>query len=72
MRWKTAGLWALSLSVMTGCDDGFTKGGRIDRAVHQDVMELYRKPCSKQELAKLCGGQNKNSPDCIRVCGQQQ
>lgn len=71
MRWRTAGLCALSLAVMTGCPEEFGKEGRINRAVHKDVMELYRKHCSADELLLFCGGAKKNSPECIRACGDQ-
>jgi len=70
MRWRTAGLCALSLVAMAGCEDGFVKGGRIDRAVHKDVMELYRKHCSEEELITFCGGEKKDSPECNRACGE--
>ena len=71
MRWRTAGLCALSLVTMTGCPEEFGKEGRVQRAVHQDVMELSRKHCSKDDLATFCGGAKKNSPECILACGEQ-
>lgn len=71
MRWRTAGLCALSLVAMTSCADDFAMGGRIDRAVYQDMLELHRKECSKTELDKFCRGKKLNSQECIRVCGKQ-
>lgn len=71
MRWRTAGLCALSLTVMTGCPEEFGKEGRINRAIHQDVMELHRKDCSEEELRTFCGGVLKDSPECRKACGEQ-
>jgi len=69
MRWLTAGLCALSLVAMTGCDDGFTKGGRIDRAVHKDVMESLRKTCSRVDVQKYCSEGQEKSEECLKRCG---
>lgn len=71
MRWWKAGLSALSLVLITGCPDGFGKGGRVDRAVRQDMLELHRKYCSEDDLERFCGGAMKNSATCIRMCGEQ-
>ena len=54
---------------MTGCDDGFTKGGRIDRAVHKDVMESLRKTCSQDELRTFCAKGKEQSEECLKRCG---
>jgi hypothetical protein len=71
MRWQMAGLCALSLVAMTSCADDFAKGGRIDRAVYQDMVELHRKDCSPAELDMFCRGKKLNSEECVRMCGKQ-
>lgn len=69
MRWRTAGLCALSWVAMTGCGDGFEKGGRIDRAVHKDVMESLQKTCSREEALKYCREGQEKSEECLKRCG---
>lgn len=67
MRWKTLLLCVLSLLGATGCPDAFGKGGRIDRAAHQDAMELRQRYCSDAERARFC--KDPQSAECREQCG---
>lgn len=69
MRWPTAGLWALSLVTLTGCPEEFGKNGRINKAVHKDVMAMLRENCSNEELAKFCPQGAELSDECLERCG---
>ncbi len=70
MRWQAAWMCALSLVLLTGCPEEYGKDGTMDRAVHQDVMELQRKyDCSKDDYARLCAGGREQSAECLKKCG---
>jgi hypothetical protein len=70
MRWRTLAVWALALAGLTGCPDDFGKDGTMDRAAHQDVLELMRKSeCSKEVYEKLCARGREASPECRKACG---
>ncbi len=69
MRWRTAGLCALSLAVMTGCPEEFGKEGRINRAVHKDTMELLQKSCSEEDAQQYCANGQEQSEECLKRCG---
>lgn len=68
MRWRTAGLCALSL-VTTGCPEEFGKEGRVQRAVHQDTLELVEKACSEEDAQRYCANGQERSAACIERCG---
>jgi hypothetical protein len=59
----------LALLVMTGCPSEFGRGGRVDRAVHSDALELVRKYCPPEQYEKFCGGAKKDSQECRDQCG---
>jgi hypothetical protein len=63
-----AAIGVLALMMMSGCPSGFGKNGRIDKAVHQDMLELTRKICSDQERWDACEGPRKDPAEC-RKCG---
>jgi hypothetical protein len=69
MRRPTAGLWMLSLIVLTSCMEDFAKNGRIDKAVHKDVMEMLRKNCSERQIKQFCPVEDELSQECFDKCG---
>jgi len=69
MRWTTAGLCALCLMTMTGCPEEFGKEGRIQRAAHQDALELIQKQCTRADFERYCEGGREASEKCREVCG---
>jgi hypothetical protein len=71
MHWRTAGLWVLSLGVLTACPEEFGKGGRIDQAAHQDAVELMQRRCSQDDFRRYCAEGKKQSEDCVKHCGKQ-
>lgn len=71
MRWPTAGLWALSVLVLAGCVEDFAKEGRIDKAIHKDVMERLRKNCTDKDIHKYCPAGSEQSVECLKKCGGQ-
>lgn len=68
MRWRT-GLCALSLKTLTGCPEEFGKEGRVNRAVHQDVMDMLQKSCSAEEAELYCSRGREESEECLNACG---
>jgi hypothetical protein len=69
MRWHLAGFGLLAVSVTTGCPSEFGKGGRIDRAVHQDALELTRKYCPPEVHQRYCGDGKQDTEECRNQCG---
>jgi hypothetical protein len=69
MRWRTAGLCALSLLTLTGCPEEFGKEGRIQRAAHRDALELIQKHCTQAEYERYCEGGRERTAKCIEECG---
>lgn len=69
MRWCHAGTGVLLLMLLAGCPSGFGKDGRIDRAVHQDMLELTRKHCTPEDYDQFCGGDKRYTEECRKQCG---
>jgi hypothetical protein len=69
MRTQTAVLCALSLVALTGCPEEFGIEGRVNKAVHKDVMESIPKRCSDEQYRKLCGAGREQSKECRETCG---
>lgn len=69
MRGPTAALCVLSLLVLSGCVEDFAKNGRIDKAVHKDVMEMLRKNCTEKQLQQFCPLTDELSQECLNRCG---
>jgi hypothetical protein len=70
MRWRAAGLWALSLGLL-GCPEEHGKDGAIDQAVLQDmkaaVQPRQQEKCPPPELLKaLCA--DPKSEKCPKGC----
>lgn len=59
----------LSLAVLTACPEHHRRGGRIDRAAHQDSMESLRGSCSVEDRKQFCGPGREDSEECRRECG---
>ncbi len=68
MRWRFVRAAMLAL-MMTGCPSEFGKDGRIDKAVHQDTLELVRKNCSQDKFDRYCSDGREHTPECLRECG---
>jgi len=69
MRWRHAATRLLLLSLLTGCPSEFGKDGRINKASHQDTMDLYSKRCTDDEYKKYCANGRQNTPECRHHCG---
>jgi hypothetical protein len=70
MRWRTVAVGALALAGLTGCPDDFGKDGTMDRAAHQDVLELVRKhECSEKVYKEFCSRGREQSQECRKKCG---
>lgn len=70
MRWRTVAVGALALVGLTGCPEDFGKDGTMDRAAHQDVLELLRKhECTKEEYELFCSRGREASAECRKECG---
>lgn len=54
---------------MTGCPEEFGIEGRVNKAVHKDVMESIPSRCTKQQYEKLCAGGRERSKECRETCG---
>lgn len=65
MRWRVAGLCALSLGLL-GCPEEHGKDGAIDQAVLQDMQdslhELKKKCPSPEELQAICADPKQKCP----------
>lgn len=57
---------AISSLAMTGCPSEFGKDGRVNKAVHKDMMEFGIQRCSNERLAEVCGPGKETSDDCRR------
>jgi hypothetical protein len=69
MRWLQAGMGVLALMMMTGCPSEFGKDGRVNKAIHQDTVDLYLKRCNDQQQELHCGGDKQGTPECRKHCG---
>jgi hypothetical protein len=70
MRWHHAGMAMLLLMVVTGCPSEFGKEGRVNKAVHKDMLELSRHHCDDKEYDWYCGGYKKDTQRCRDHCGE--
>lgn len=70
MRWQSAWTCTLALVTLTGCPEEFGKEGRIQRAIHQDMMELHQKYCSDEDIRAFCEGGKEQSEECRRCIGR--
>ena len=70
MHWCHAGTGVLLLTLLVGCPSGFGKDGWIDRAVHQDMLELTRRHCTLAEYETFCGSGKKSTKECRQKCGE--
>ena len=69
MRWMTAGLCALCLVGVTGCPETYRKGGRVDRAMRQDMKDqLVPHTCEERLWRLVCESGEKLDEDCLQVC----
>jgi len=69
MRWMTAGLWALCLVGATACPETYRKGGRLDRAMRQDMKEqLIPHSCPKDVWDVVCENGEKLDEACLEAC----
>jgi hypothetical protein len=69
MRWMSAGLYALCVLGMTGCPETYRRGGRLDRAMRQDMKEqLVPHTCSEDVWNRVCEEGDKLDEECLREC----
>jgi hypothetical protein len=68
MRWRTIRVCAVSLLAMTGCPQEFGKHGRINKAIHKDLMERLQQKCSEQDIFDLCS-EDMPLEECLKRCG---
>lgn len=68
MRWRHAGA-AVLFMLQTGCPSEFGKDGRVNKAVHQDTMDLVIKRCGPREYEEFCGGSKRGTSECVKMCG---
>lgn len=65
----SAGLFALSLVGMTGCPEAYGRGGRMDRAMRQDIEDqLVRHTCSDELWKRVCLSGAKLDDACLAEC----
>lgn len=72
MRWLGAGIGLLVLLTMTGCPSEFGRDGRVQKAIHQDTVDMVIKICSEARRAELCGNGQENSPACLKCDGPRK
>lgn len=68
MRWRTICVCAVSLVAMTGCPEEFGKNGRINKAIHKNLMERLQKKCMPAQIHELCMDEE-TYEECLKRCG---
>lgn len=68
MRWRTICVCAVSLVAMTGCPEEFGKYGRINKAIHKDLMERLQKKCTRAQIDEFCADEEQLE-ECLKWCG---
>lgn len=68
MVWRALCVGAVFLLALTGCPQEFGKNGRIDKAIHKDLMDQLRKSCSKELYQQHCA-EGMSLDECLEWCG---
>lgn len=68
MQWRTICVCAVSLVAMTGCPEEFGKKGRVNKAIHKDLMERLQKKCTPAQLDEFCTDEEQLE-ECLKWCG---
>lgn len=69
MTWRHVGTGVFVLVMITGCPSEFGKGGRVNKAVGQDVKELIHEDCPEPVFLRFCSDGRESTPECIEACG---
>lgn len=68
MVWRALCVGAAFLLSLTGCPEEFGKHGRINKAVHKDLMERLRQKCTTEQLNQFCK-EGMLEEDSLEQCG---
>lgn len=69
MRWKNVGLGMLLLVAVTGCVGAYGRGGRMDRAMRQDIQNnLQQRTCPESVWEEICESGRTLDEECIQEC----
>ena len=69
MRCRPAGPGLLLLMSLTGCPSEFGRDGRVNKASHQDTLNLVRKYCDRATYEAFCSNGREKTDPCIEECG---
>jgi hypothetical protein len=54
---------------LTGCPSEFGRDGRVNKASHQDTLNLVRKYCDRATYEAFCSNGREKTDPCIEECG---